>query len=421
MKQSLLFSKTSKDSPKDEVSKNAILLMRAGFVHKEMAGVYSYLPLGLRVINKIKKIANEEMERIGSIEILMSTLQEKALWEKTDRWSDDAVDIWFKSKLKNGSDIGFGWSHEEPITAMMSKHITSYKDLPIVVHQFQNKLRNEVRAKSGVMRGREFIMKDMYSYATSEQEHMDFYNKSIEAYTRVYEHLGLGDITYVTSASGGVFTDKFSHEFQTLCEAGEDTIFVHESKKLAINEEVFTDETLATLGEERASFSPRTAAEVGNIFTFGIDKTKAFDASYKTAAGVEEYAYLGSYGIGISRVMGVVAEVFSDDRGIIWPESIAPFQAHIISLGADTEASELYSMMLAAGIEVLLDDREAGAGSKLADADLIGIPYRIVVSPKSLAAGGFEVKKRVDSTAHILTSEALMSILLAKKDNSKHN
>ncbi|MEN9852526.1 MAG: hypothetical protein RI996_469 [Candidatus Parcubacteria bacterium] len=415
MKQSLLFTKTSKDTPKDEVSKNAILLMRAGFVHKEMAGVYSYLPLGHRVIQNIKKIVAEEMEAIGSVELLMSSLQEKVVWEKTNRWDDEQVDIWFKSKLQNGTEIGFGWSHEEPITAMVAKHLSSYKDLPILVHQFQNKLRNEVRAKSGVMRGREFIMKDMYSYAANEKDHMDFYEAATQAYTKVFTRLGLGDITYVTSASGGVFTNKFSHEFQTLCEAGEDTIYVHDSKKLAINEEVFTDETLSALGEVRESFNPRTAAEVGNIFTFGTDKTEVFGARFKNTDGVEEYAYLGSYGIGISRVMGVIAEVCSDDKGIIWPESVAPFQVHILSLGSDTEATELYTEMKKAGIDVLFDDRDIGAGSKLADADLIGIPYRVIVSKKAFDAGGYEVKKRIDSQSHVLNKDTLMSILISKK------
>ena len=415
MKQSLLFTKTSKDAPKDEVSKNAILLIRAGFVNKELAGVYSLMPLGLRVVNKIKKIVRAEMEAIGSTEFLMSTLQDKSVWETTDRWSDKNVDIWFKSKLQNGNEIGFGWSHEEPITALMSKHISSYKDLPVVVHQFQNKLRNEVRAKSGVMRGREFLMKDMYSYSIDESEHMEFYNKSIDAYSRVYDRLGLGDITYVTSASGGVFTDKFSHEFQTLCPAGEDTIYVHKTKKLAINEEVFDDETLLKMGECREDFEPKTAAEVGNIFSFGTEKAEKFGTKFKNEKGIEEYAYLGSYGIGITRTMGVIAEIFSDDRGIIWPESVAPFKVHILSFGADLEAKELYDTMVQSGIEVLLDDRDERPGSKLADADLIGIPYRVIVSPKSLEAGGFEVKKRKDTDAHLLNHEALMGILMQQK------
>lgn len=414
MKQSKLFTKTQKDNPKDEVSKNAILLTRAGFVHKEMAGVYSLLPLGLRVINKIKMIVDEEMQAIGSVEILMSSMQDKRVWEKTDRWSDEKVDVWFKSKLQSGTEVGFGWSHEEPITEMISKHISSYKDLPIFVHQFQNKLRNEVRAKSGIMRGREFIMKDMYSYCTSEESHIEFYNKSIAAYERVYERVGLGDITYVTSASGGVFTDMFSHEFQTLCEAGEDNIYVHTSKKLAVNEEVFTDETLNKLGETRENFEKKIAAEVGNIFTFGTEKTQQLGARYKNIDGSEEFAYLGSYGVGITRVMGVIAEVFSDEQGIIWPESVAPFTVHILSFDKDKEAEKLYNELNSLGIDVLFDDRDVSPGIKMKDSDLIGIPYRVIVTSKILENETYEVKKRTDKDSHILTKEALISILKNK-------
>ena len=414
MKQSKLFTKTQKDNPKDEVSKNAILLTRAGFVHKEMAGVYSLLPLGLRVINKIKMIVDEEMQAIGSVEILMSSMQDKRVWEKTDRWSDEKVDVWFKSKLQSGTEVGFGWSHEEPITEMISKHISSYKDLPIFVHQFQNKLRNEVRAKSGIMRGREFIMKDMYSYCTSEESHIEFYNKSIAAYERVYERVGLGDITYVTSASGGVFTDMFSHEFQTLCEAGEDNIYVHTSKKLAVNEEVFTDETLNKLGETRENFEKKIAAEVGNIFTFGTEKTQQLGARYKNIDGSEEFAYLGSYGVGITRVMGVIAEVFSDEQGIIWPESVAPFTVHILSFDKDKEAQKLYNELNSLGIDVLFDDRDVSPGIKMKDSDLIGIPYRVIVTSKILENETYEVKKRTDKDSHILTKEALISILKNK-------
>ena len=265
------------------------------------------------------------------------------------------------------------------------------------------------------MRGREFIMKDMYSYSIDEASHMSFYNKTIDAYNAVYERLGLGDITYVTSASGGVFTDKFSHEFQTICDAGEDIIYVHKNKKLAINEEVWSDDTLSKMGELPENFIKHTAAEVGNIFSFGTDKTEQLGTTFKNEAGKEVAAYLGSYGIGITRTMGVLVEVFSDEKGIIWPESVAPFMVHIVSFDADLEALELYDTMTQAGIEVLLDDRDTRPGSKLADADLIGIPYRVIVSTKSLANGGYEVKKRKDSDAHLLTKEALMSILTNKK------
>lgn len=412
MRQSQLFTKTRKEAPSDEVSKNAQLLIKGGFIHKEMAGVYSLLPLGFSVINKIKKIVSEEMMKLGSQEIIMSTLQTRDIWEKTDRWSDEKVDIWFKTELKNGNQIGLGWSHEEPITNMVKDHINSYKDLPVLVHQFQNKLRNESRAKSGVMRCREFIMKDMYSYSISEDQHMDFYNKTIDAYMSVYKRLGLGDITYVTSASGGVFTDKFSHEFQTLCEVGEDVIYVHKEKPVAVNEEIFNEEALAKLGYSADEFEMKKAAEVGNIFTFGTKKCEEMELYFMDQEGKKQAVFLGSYGIGITRLMGVITEIFSDEKGIIWPEAIAPFKVHLIQLGSVADkATALYEKLTAQGIEVLLDDRDVSAGAKFADADLIGIPYRVVISDKSLEKGGLEFKKRNESDGNIITEEELLNLV----------
>ncbi len=415
MRQSQLFTKTRREAPADEVSRNAILLMRAGFVNKELAGVYSYLPLGWRVINKIRKIVAEEMEKIGSTEFLMSSIQEKAVWEKTNRWSDEAVDIWFKSKLKNGSEIGFGWSHEEPITELMKSHVSSYEHLPVYVHQFQTKMRNEERAKAGIMRCREFIMKDMYSYSRDEAEHMAFYERATEAYLNVYRRLGLGDITYVTSASGGVFTDKFSHEFQTVCEAGEDNIYIHKNGTLAVNEEVFTDETLSKLGMKRGDFELKKAAEVGNIFTFGTEKCEQLGLFFKDEAGERRPAYLGSYGVGVTRLMGVLAEVFSDEKGLKWPKAVAPYRVHLISLGASenvqTLAEEVHRTLAAEGIEVLYDDRDLRAGEKFADADLIGLPTRVVVSEKSIESKLFETKDRGSDEVKMLSLEHLIAEL----------
>lgn len=275
MKQSQLFTKTRKEAPADETSKNAQLLIKAGFINKELAGVYSYLPLGLRVIQKIKNIVNDEMNKLGSSEILMSTIQGKEIWEVTNRWDDKQVDVWFKSQLKSGNEIGFGWSHEEPITNMMKGHINSYNDLPRFVHQFQNKLRNEVRAKSGIMRCREFIMKDMYSYCATEKDHMDFYNKTTEAYLNVYKKVGLGDITFVTSASGGVFTDKFSHEFQTICDAGEDIIYVSKDNKVALNEEIFNDETLSKMGYKKKTLKQKKLQKLEIYSLLALESVKS--------------------------------------------------------------------------------------------------------------------------------------------------
>jgi len=409
MRQTQLFTKTRKEFPADESSKNAQLLIKAGFVFKEMAGVYSLLPLGLRVVNNIKKIVGDEMLKLGSTEIIMSTLQNKEIWEKTNRWSDEKVDVWFKSELKSGNEVGFGWSHEEPITNMMKDHISSYNDLPRYVHQFQNKMRNEVRAKSGIMRCREFVMKDMYSYSTNEEQHLDFYNKATDAYMNVFKNLGLGDITYVTSASGGVFTDKFSHEFQTICDAGEDNIYVHKDGKTALNEEVFNDELLNKLNLKREDFEMKKAAEVGNIFTFGTDKCGELGLFYNDKEGNKRPVYLGSYGVGITRLMGVMAETFSDEKGLIWPKEVSPFRVHLVRLG-NTEsvvsfADGLYSDLQAKGITVLYDDRDLRPGEKFADSDLIGIPTRFVVSEKTILENKVEVKERIKTEVALVSKE----------------
>lgn len=419
MKQSLLFSKTRKEVPKDELAENAKLLIRAGYINKEMAGVYSYLPLGLRVLNKIRNIVGKEMEALGSVEIIMSTIQNKEMWETTDRWSDEKVDVWFKSNLKNGNEIGFGWSHEEPITTMMKSHVSSYKDLPRYVHQFQTKLRNEARAKSGIMRCREFLMKDMYSYCVDESQHMDFYNRATEAYMNVFRQVGLGDSTFVTSASGGMFTDKFSHEFQTLCEAGEDQIYVHKDGKKALNAEIFNDDTLSKMNAKKEDFELKKTAEVGNIFTFGVGKSEQLGLYFVDADGKKKPVYLGSYGVGISRLMGVIAEIFSDDKGLVWPKAVSPFDVHLIEInpkedeGVKKEAEGIYNELTKNGVEVLWDDRDVTAGGKFADSDLIGIPVRLVVSAKTIEAKIVEVKYRKEEKAEMISRDKVLD--LAKK------
>ncbi len=399
MKFTQLFTKTRKESPKDEPSKNAQLLIRAGFVYKEMAGVYAYLPLGLRVVDKIKQITREEMNKIGGQEIIMTALQRKELWEVTDRWDDEKVDVWFKSKLKNDTEVGFGWSHEEPISEMMKNYISSYKDLPIFVYQFQTKLRNELRAKSGIMRGREFVMKDMYSYAIDADQHNKFYNATIDAYMNVFMRVGLGDNTFVTFASGGAFTE-FSHEFQTITDAGEDVIYINRERNIAINEEVLNEKTLKDLGISREDLEEVKTAEVGNIFNFGTTKSEQMNLNFIDENGKEVPVHLGSYGIGITRLMGVLVEHFSDDKGIKWPMSVAPYSIHIVGLNLDNQevkakAEKVYETLNNRGIEVIFDDREGvNAGEKFADADLMGMPYRLVVSAKS-EGDIFEVKNRM--------------------------
>lgn len=413
MKYSKLFSKTKKESPKDEMSKNAILLFRAGFIYKEMAGAYAYLPLGLMVIEKIKKIIREEMNQLGAQEILMTTLQRKELWEVTNRWDDEKVDIWFKSFLKNGTEVGFGWSHEEPISEMMKNYISSYRDLPVSVYQFQTKLRNELRAKSGIMRGREFVMKDMYSFAKNDAEHKEFYDKTIQAYLKVFERVGLGKDTFLTFASGGAFT-QFSHEFQTITDAGEDIVYLDAEKKIAINEEVYKDEVINQLGLKKENLQKIKAAEVGNIFSFGTTKSEQMDFTF-AEEGINKFVVLGSYGIGISRIMGVIAEKFSDDKGLIWPEEVAPFKLHLTTLNIEDQnvfdfSSKLYDLLKNKRIEVLWDDRQdVSSGEKLADADLIGLPYRAVVSKRNNES--IELKNRNSLESKMVTVDELLNIL----------
>lgn len=411
MRLSKNFTRTIKQAPADEVARNAQLLIRAGYVHKTMAGVYSFLPLGLRVVENIKQIVREEMNKIDSQELVMSTLQRKETWQETGRWSDELVDVWFKSHLQDGTEVGFGWTHEEPIVDLLRNYLKSYKDLPISVYQFQNKLRNELRAKSGIMRGREFVMKDMYSVHASKEDLDNYYNAAIEAYKRCYDRFGIGDETYVTFASGGAFT-KFSHEFQTICDAGEDYIYLHRGKNIAVNEEVL-DEAVKELGIDRSELERVKTAEVGNIFNFGTQKSEEMRLVFTDAEGVEQYAYMGSYGIGITRVMGVIVEKFADDKGLVWPENIAPAKVYLVQIGSQSRATadELYQKLQSAGIETIYDDRDERPGVKFADAELLGIPYRVTVSDRLLDDGKWEVSTRQTGEQRLLTADELLATL----------
>ena len=408
MRVSQLFTKTLKNAPADEVSKNAQLLIRAGYVYKEMAGVYAYLPLGLKVLENIKQIVREEMNAIDSSELIMTTLQRKEVWEKTTRWSDDVVDVWFKTRLKDDTEVGLGWSHEEPIVEMLKTYIHSYRDLPVSLYQFQTKMRNELRAKSGIMRGREFVMKDMYSFHDSKESLDAYYQQVIDAYLRVYKRLGIGGDTYVTFASGGAFT-KFSHEFQTICDAGEDVIYLHRGKNIAVNEEVL-DDAVAELGLSRDELEPVKTAEVGNIFNFGTQKTDEMGLYYTDKEGKQQSLYIGSYGIGITRAMGVVAEKMSDDKGLVWPVNIAPFKVYLVSIGSvEKEASDLYEKLQKAGTTVLYDDRDERPGVKFADAELMGIPYRVTISERLLKENKLEFTVRASGETRVLTLDEVLA------------
>jgi prolyl-tRNA synthetase len=414
MRRSQLFVKTRREAPADEGSKNAQLLIRAGFIYKDSAGVYALLPMGLMVVENIKKIIREEMNAAGGNELLMTSLQRKELWECTDRWDDKKVDIWFKSHLQNGNEVGLAWSHEEPITDMMKEFIASYRDLPAYVYQFQTKLRNELRAKSGIMRSREFIMKDLYSYSRSDQEHQKFYNGMTQAYLRIFQKAGLGDNTFVTLASGGAFTE-FSHEFQTVTENGEDTIYLDRDAQIAINEEILSDEVIAKAGANKDRLEKLKAAEVGNIFSFGTHKSEQLGLYFSEEDGSQKPVVLGSYGIGVTRLMGVITEHFADEHGLVWPEAIAPYAVYLASIGGEGAVKEaadrLYDLLTGKGIEVLYDDRDVRPGEKFADADLFGIPYRLVVSDKSLQAGGSELKKRTVIDTTIIPDNQLVESL----------
>jgi prolyl-tRNA synthetase len=410
MRISRLITKTSKTAPADEVAKNAQLLIQAGYVYKVMAGVYAYTPLGLRVLERIKQIVREEMNAVGGQELIMTNLQRKETWQPTGRWDDKVVDVWFKTKLQDQTELGLAWSHEEPIMEMMEHFIKSYKDLPSSVYQFQTKLRNELRAKSGIMRGREFVMKDMYSLHATSEDCDAYYDKVIEAYKRCYERLGIGDSTFVTFASGGAFT-KFSHEFQAICEAGEDTLYINDEYTVAVNEEVL-DDAAAELGIDKTNLKPVTSAEVGNIFKFGTEKSEQMGIYYTDRDGRQQPIYLASYGIGITRVMGVIVEKFADEYGIVWPENLAPYSVYLVQIGGITdEAQKLYDALRAKKIEVLWDDRDERPGAKFADADLLGIPHRVVISPTLVENSQIEYKARSKKESEILTYETLIAKL----------
>jgi prolyl-tRNA synthetase len=409
MRQSQLFTKTRREAPKDEEAKNAQLLIRGGYIHKEMAGVYNFLPLGLRVLKNIEQIIREEMNAIGGIEMRTAVLQSKDVWEKSGRWSDEVVDNWFKTKLKNGAEAGLSFTNEEAYSNILKQYVNSYKDLPAYPYDFKEIFRNEARSKSGIMRGREFYWKALYSFSKNESEHNEFYEKAKVAYQKIFDRVGIGHLTYLTFASGGTFS-KFSHEFQTITEAGEDTVYINEEKKQAVNKEVNTEEVLNTLGFNESKLLEKKAVEVGNIFTLGTKFSEPFDLKYKNEKGEGELVFMGSYGIGLGRLLGTITEVSSDDKGIIWPESVAPFKFHLLEIVSEKPevketAEKIYKKL---GIEnCLYDDRDIRAGEKFADADLLGMPYQIIVSEKNISAGKLELRDRKTGEVKMITEDEI--------------
>lgn len=407
---SKLFPKPQKTN-KEYDSANARYLINGGFINQVMAGAYTFLPLGNRVLVKIEQIVRREMDKIGQ-EVLMPSIVPTQLWEDTGRL--EKVDVLFKalganeaSKTKNDAEYVLNSTHEEVVTPLAKQFTSSYKDFPFALYQIQTKFRNEPRAKSGILRGREFRMKDLYSFHTSEEDLLDYYNNvAMPAYVEVFKKLGLGDSTVIALASGGDFTDKYSHEFQTLCETGEDTLYYDKEENIYYNKEVVKD-------PEAKKYDIVKGAEVGNIFPLNTKFSKALDFTYTDEQGDKKMVYMGCYGIGTSRVMGVLVEKFHDDKGIIWPVQVAPYLVHLVGLDLNDQeirqrATSLYQKLNDEGIEVLFDDREeVRPGAKFADADLIGIPVRLVISKRT--EDKIEWKKRDEKDSELLAYNEVLA------------
>jgi len=414
MKQSQLFTKTSKQVSADETSLNAQLLIRAGYIDKLSAGIYTFLPLGLRVLRKIENIVREAMDKKGSQELLMTAMSPKDNWQQTKRW--ESLDVLYKFEGSDNKEYALNPTHEEVVTPLLQKFVRSYRDLPQSVYQIQTKYRNEKRAKAGLLRGREFLMKDAYSFHIDQNDLESYYNSMLDVYTSIYKNLGIGDITYITYALGGTFS-KYSHEFQTLCENGEDVIFICQKCKLAHNKEVIDTDGEVCAECKNKTFEQKKAIEVGNIFMLSDKFSAPFKFVVKNEKGDDIPVVMGCYGIGISRLVGTIAEVYNDSNGLIWPKAVAPFAVHLVSLGdseaVKTASEELYVKLQKQGIEVLYDDRDESAGAKLKDSDLIGIPVRLLISEKTLAAGSVEFKARNLAEAEMLKIDSAIARILA--------
>ena len=418
---SQFFTKTMREDPQGEEAINAKLLIKAGFIVKQMAGVYTLLSLGFKVIEKINKIIREELNAIGAQEIAMPAFQPKELWDKTGRWKT-ANDVMYQFKDNSGKDIGLGWTHEEVITQIATHFIQSYKDLPKAIYQIQTKFRDEPRAKSGILRGREFLMKDLYSFHVDEKDRDDYYEKIKDVYQKIFKRIGIKAI--LTFASGGTFS-KYSHEFQTIADNGEDTIWLCNNCQIAINNEII-EEHGKKCKECDKELEKQNAIEVGNIFKLGTKFSQALELSINNKDGKKIPVEMASFGIGPTRIMGAIVEVNHDENGIIWGKNVAPYNAHIIEIrnpkfeirnksktqNIKSKTQEIVDQLENAGLEVLVDDREdVSIGEKLADADLIGIPWRVVISEKTLAQDGVEIKKRDSEKAEIVDVNEALSIM----------
>lgn len=405
MRQSILFPKTKKEAPKDAESVNHKLLVRGGFIDQLMAGSWTLLPMGWKVITKINQIIREEMNEVGGLEMLMPLLHPKKIWNETGRW-DKADDIMYKLTDSRKREHVLSFTHEEIVMDLLRKNISSYTDLPVSVYHFSTKFRNELRAKSGILRGREFMMKDLYSAHTTEEDLMNYYEKVKDAYRKIFKRLGFD--FRVTEASGGVFTDKNTHEFQVLSEVGEDTIYFCDGCGWGANKEVFKGKK----GDKCPScFKPireEKSIEVGNIFPLGTWYAERMRMYFTDKKGNKKPAWFGSYGIGPTRVMGTWVEVSHDDKGIIWSKEISPYDVHLVELPGGN-AKKIYNELKDEGVDVLWDDRDIPAGEKFADADLIGVPVRLVVSKKT--GGKIEWKERVSEKSELLDFDEVIKKL----------
>jgi len=405
MKQSMLLPKTLKNRPNDADTINHALLVQAGFVRQLMAGVYTYMPMGLMVLNKISNIVREEMNNIGSNEILMPMLHPSSVWQQTGAW--DNVDVLFKIKSRTERDYALGQSEEEVVTPLMKEFILSYRDMPSSVYQINWKFRDELRAKSGLMRGREFLMKDMYSWHATQEDFEEYYEIVKKAYLKIYERLGL--MVKVTEASGGSFSQKISYEFMAITDAGEDDVLYCDSCEFCVNTEIAKVNEGDTCTKcNSGKLKKARASEVGNVFDLGQKYTKDFDLTFADQNSEKKHPIMGCYGFGISRVMGVLVEKFNDEKGIVWPASIAPFKVHLIELNGG-KGKELYEKLTSEGIEVLWDERELGAGQKFVDSDLIGIPFRVITSEKT--GDQIELKMRNEAEGKLMSINELLSAI----------
>lgn len=411
MKQSLLFVPTLKDAPKDAEVRSHKLMSRAGLVKQVAAGIYSYLPLGYRVIKKIEAIIREELDKIGCSELLMPALQPRDLWEESGRWDKYGPEL-MRLQDRKERDFCLGPTHEEIITQVVRDYLNSYKKLPLALYQIQTKFRDEMRPRFGLMRGREFIMKDAYSFHETEEELNEWYKAFTVAYTEIFNRCGLA--TRIVSSDVGQIGGNEADEFMVMSEVGEDTITYCMSCSYAANQEHSGLESGDKCPVCGGTIEEAKGIEVGNIFKLGTKYSESMNAKVINKDGEQVPVIMGCYGIGISRTLMASVEQHSTDEGIVWPEEIAPFQVHIIPINVKNEeqhalATEIYQDLLAQGVEVLLDDRQERAGSKFKDADLIGIPYRIIVG-KDAKDGNVEFvdrkqgKKDVISKADIRTN-----------------